>query len=473
MNENKMNKNNDESEQIDNRKQKSQGSIDLDNGVIQLPVSTFNKILERAISNIIFEDKSDEESNIIDQKQLVNKVKNSRYVQIKNQLEIFHSYIQSFAEDLKQIKFIQPHGCLTDSVNVNIKIELTNKLNKDIPHKNSNKELETITISSDSADKPIIKADTPKKIEAISEKKKNINSVDLEIFNDSKKLNVKYKLDQKSKTKVSIRDVEMNLTNKVLPIKTKFDKTLGNEQYLSNTTRKRKLDNEKNWLNTYKIPKIEKSRTTNLSNCQSLAKTVPKPESKSKTIITNNIIPATSKNKKDSEKDWLKNFKIPKIVKPITNTTQKPDPKSETITILSNSISVKKLEVATNNVKLSKYPPPFPPKPPLKIQPTWEEVPPIPKMTVETSGNTVILTWDLNLCLQSSQIKMYELFVCKEIDADSDVSMWKRKGVLKPLMLPMVCEVEIYHLGYTYHFALRAVDIHNRCTGFALQKTKI
>jgi len=130
MNENKMNKNNDESEQIDNRKQKSQGSIDLDNGVIQLPVSTFNKILERAISNIIFEDKSDEESNIIDQKQLVNKVKNSRYVQIKNQLEIFHSYIQSFAEDLKQIKFIQPHGCLTDSVNVNIKIELTNKLNK-------------------------------------------------------------------------------------------------------------------------------------------------------------------------------------------------------------------------------------------------------------------------------------------------------------------------------------------------------
>jgi len=54
---------------------------------------------------------------------------------------------------------------------------------RDIPHKNSNKELETITISSDSADKPIIKADTPKKIEAISEKKKNINSGKLEKFN--------------------------------------------------------------------------------------------------------------------------------------------------------------------------------------------------------------------------------------------------------------------------------------------------
>ncbi|XP_026816011.1 activating transcription factor 7-interacting protein 2-like [Rhopalosiphum maidis] len=592
MNENKINKNNDELEQIDNREQKSQGSIDLDDGVIQLPVSTFKKILEQ-------------------------------------------------------------------------------------------------------------------------------------IFKDSEKLNDEYKLDQKSKTKVSISDVEMDLTNKVLPIKTEFDKTLRNEQYLFNTTRKRKLDqkleemfankiipstsnnkkdiktipkpesksktitknniipatsknkkdSENDWLKTFKTPKIEKSRTTNLSNCQTLVKTIPKPESKSKTITTNNIIPATivksrtncqslsetiqkpepksitkfenniiqlsnsknkkdsennclnkfkipevvksrtncqslsetiqkpepksitkfenniiqlsnsknkkdsennclnkfkipevvksrtncqslsetiqkpepksitkfenniiqlsnsknkkdsennclnkfkipevvksrtncqslsetiqkpepksitkfenniiqlsnSKNKKDSENNCLNKFKIPEVVKSRTNcqslseTIQKPDPKSETITILSNSISVKKLEVSTNNVKLSEYPPPLFPKPLFKIQ-QWKAVPPIPILTVETSGNIVTLTWDLNLCLQSAQIKLYELFTRKEVNADSHHSMWKKEGVIKPRMLPMTCKLINCHLGYTYHFALRAVDVHNRRTCFALQKTKI
>jgi len=37
----------------------------------------------------------------------------------------------------------------------------------------------------------------------------------------------------------------------------------------------------------------------------------------------------------------------------------------------------------------------------------------------------------------------------------------------------MACEVEVFELGYTYHFALRAVDFHNRQTPFALQKAKI
>jgi len=120
-----------------------------------------------------------------------------------------------------------------------------------------------------------------------------------------------------------------------------------------------------------------------------------------------------------------------------------------------------------------KYPPPYPSIPPHNTQPSWKKVPPRPNMTIKTTGNKVTLTWNLNLSLRTAEIKMYELFVCQETDAHPNVSMWKKKGNIKADMLPMVCELEVYDLGYTYHFALRAVDVHNRRAPFALQTTKI
>jgi len=94
-------------------------------------------------------------------------------------------------------------------------------------------------------------------------------------------------------------------------------------------------------------------------------------------------------------------------------------------------------------------------------------------MSIKVSGNKVTLTWNLNLSLLIAEIKMYELFVCQETDANPDVSMWKKKGNIKAERLPMACELEISELGYVYYFALRAVDVHDRRAPFALQEIKI
>jgi len=51
--------------------------------------------------------------------------------------------------------------------------------------------------------------------------------------------------------------------------------------------------------------------------------------------------------------------------------------------------------------------------------------------------------------------------------------MWKKKGSIEADLLLMGCELEVVDLGYIYHFALRAVDVHNRRAPCAFLKTKI
>lgn len=119
------------------------------------------------------------------------------------------------------------------------------------------------------------------------------------------------------------------------------------------------------------------------------------------------------------------------------------------------------------------YPPPYPIKPPHNTQPGWKEVPPKPNMHIKTYGNNVTLIWDLNLTCNTAEIKMYELFVCQEKDAYPCTSMWKKKSKIKAEMLPMGCDLEVFEMGYIYHFALRAVDVHKRCSEFATGKTKV
>ncbi|XP_060858017.1 uncharacterized protein LOC132935472 [Metopolophium dirhodum] len=261
---------------------------------------------------------------------------------------------------------------------------------------------------------------------------KNDNIIDLiDLDNDTQNLEVKNKPAPKSKTNVSIPDLKSNDNNKVLPINTEAGKTLSNGEFLSTTIHKRK------------------------------------PEPKSKTMfVSDMMVPFNAENEEiPGKKMRLYEYKV------INN--------KESNTINCNS--VKKLEVPENynyNLKSSnlKW---IPPPPPYLLIPqhsnnsSWKNVPPIPNMTIKVSGNKVTLTWDLNLTCETAQIKMYELFVYQEKDSPPNISTWKKKGNINAELLPMCCELEVFDLGYIYHFALRAVDIHNRCAPFAVQKTKI
>jgi len=93
-------------------------------------------------------------------------------------------------------------------------------------------------------------------------------------------------------------------------------------------------------------------------------------------------------------------------------------------------------------------------------------------MIIQTSGNKVTLIWDLNLTRNMAEIRKYELFVCQETDTYPCTSMWKKKDI-EAVMLPMGCELEVFNLGYTYYFALRAVDVHKRRAPLTVKKTNV
>jgi len=122
--------------------------------------------------------------------------------------------------------------------------------------------------------------------------------------------------------------------------------------------------------------------------------------------------------------------------------------------------------------KRFEYPPPYPITPPHNTQPSWKDVPPKPKLTIQTLGNNVTLTWNLNLTRKIAKIQKYELFVCQETDRYPSTSMWMKKNI-RALMLPMGCDLEVFNFGCTYHFALRAVDIYGRCAPFGVGKTMV
>lgn len=266
-------------------------------------------------------------------------------------------------------------------------------------------------------------------LQPIQIKTENTELIDL--VHHSQKINVKYKPCPKSKTNVSVPGINVNDNIKVMPINnTDASITLNNLKCLSTSIPKRKPG--------------PKSKTRYIEHCVS-------SNTENEKMITN--------------KTCINDGKVINI---------------STKTNLSGCSSVNTFNDAENanqnllnNFSSKKYPPPYPITPLHKTQLSWKNLPPIPEMKIDTLGNKVTLTWNLQLSLNMAEIKKYELFVCQETDAYPNISMWKKMGSLKPNRLPMACELEMFDLGYIYHFALRAVDIHNRCAPFVVLRAKI
>ena len=62
-----------------------------------------------------------------------------------------------------------------------------------------------------------------------------------------------------------------------------------------------------------------------------------------------------------------------------------------------------------------------------------------------------------------AQLKAYQLYAYQETSVSViSSSLWKKVGDVKPLPLPMACTLTQFMEGHKYHFAVRAVDIHDR-----------
>lgn len=158
---------------------------------------------------------------------------------------------------------------------------------------NSIKDHKIFTISLNSEDQSIVTTDSSKTKLTTLTKNDNTNLINSESDNNSKKLNVKYKPCPKSKKKFANVKVKVKGTNKVIPFNTELDQNnLTNVKYLSTTMCKRKpgpksktmiVDNmisfnsnnkesNENKMCLNKGINEEKSKTTNLSNCNSSKK---------------------------------------------------------------------------------------------------------------------------------------------------------------------------------------------------------
>ncbi|CAH1712246.1 activating transcription factor 7-interacting protein 2-like [Aphis gossypii] len=297
MNENKMN--NDKAEEINDQNQDPQISIKVDNEVIQLPRSKFDEILDREITKYILNNEAADE-NIIDPKELVNvEVWKKKFEKLSIEATVFHKVVKRLEKDLKRNKFAQPKRCtyLTFGQNVNVYNQLERQI--DTVRGNTIKDHEIFTISSDSEDQSIIITDTSITKPTTMTKIDNTNLSNSESDNSSKKLNIKYKPCPKSKKKNSKRNlkVKLNGTNKVMPLNTELDqknlttvkclstirckrkpgpksKTMFVDDMISSYSYSKEPDEKKMCLN--KGINDEKSKTTNLSNCNSSKKEVTK-----------------------------------------------------------------------------------------------------------------------------------------------------------------------------------------------------
>lgn len=93
----------------------TQITIRLENSIIRLPVSTFNDVLNREITNFIMRSEKDD-LVIIDPKELSNECFESKYNALETQIKTFKNIIKRLESDLIKDNFAQPRRYLAGSI---------------------------------------------------------------------------------------------------------------------------------------------------------------------------------------------------------------------------------------------------------------------------------------------------------------------------------------------------------------------
>jgi len=116
------------------------------------------------------------------------------------------------------------------------------------------------------------------------------------------------------------------------------------------------------------------------------------------------------------------------------------------------------------------HPAPLPALP--KLQPSspgWKSSPPRPSLKISRVANGIVLSWNMQINLSSNAtITSYQLYAYQESNQQRpDPNLWKKVGDVKALPLPMACTLTQFTRGNKYHFAVRAMDLHQRVGNFS------
>lgn len=96
------------------------------------------------------------------------------------------------------------------------------------------------------------------------------------------------------------------------------------------------------------------------------------------------------------------------------------------------------------------------------VNPNWKSIAPRPTLKISRVANGIVLSWTMQSSVPHADIASYQLFAYQEGSAFPASSLWKRVGDVKALPLPMACTLTQFLEGHRYHFAVRAMDVHQR-----------
>ncbi|XP_004931606.2 probable serine/threonine-protein kinase kinX [Bombyx mori] len=101
--------------------------------------------------------------------------------------------------------------------------------------------------------------------------------------------------------------------------------------------------------------------------------------------------------------------------------------------------------------------------------PNWKALPPAPDLKLSKVENGIVISWKINGYQEDSyeEIASYQLYAYQETSAPPSTALWKKIGDVKALPLPMACTLTQFTAGYSYYFAVRAVDVKSRLGPFS------
>jgi len=118
-----------------------------------------------------------------------------------------------------------------------------------------------------------------------------------------------------------------------------------------------------------------------------------------------------------------------------------------------------------------KHPAPLPMMPQHQpSSPGWQNLPNRPSLQIKKNdaASGIVLSWDMKPPPYAGTITYFQLFAYQESSQQRpDPNLWKKVGDVKALPLPMACTLTQFAKGNRYHFAVRAMDNHQRVGNFS------